>query len=803
MSSQFAKLWHDLWNEKARTIQVILVIALGAFATGLVIGGRNLIAGTIADQWRQAEPPNIKLAVNPPLTDDQLNAIERFEDVYQVEGTLSGSVEWRFPGESEWRTARLEARQDYKDQKMELIGLESGLWPNRSTLGLIKTADELYGVGEGDRIEIRSNDQVRSVKLTGTLKPVGPFPVVFLGQPVFYADRAYFERLTGRGTYDQLLVRDVVFDRSRAEAVDLKIQDYFEDLGVDSVGTLFPFQERVISPDVPPAAGILNALFLILGLIGAITIILGIFLVYTTINAIITQQVDQIGVMKAIGARSRQIFFSYFLLVLAFGVLATLVSIPLGGLGARGLQSLFINLLNLEDPGFSFDFTAVSAQIGVSMLVPVLAAMIPLWSGVRISVREAISTYGLTGSTGLIERGLSRLRGVPYSLRLVLSNAFRNRRRVFFIEITLVLAGAIFMMVIGINDSTRFTFGNKLTSIHTYGISLQFEDPARVQRIKNLALSNPNITEVDSWLVASGKARSSEQPDSEVSDPRIRLFGLPADTVMYKPDLQSGRWIQPGDDRAAVISKKLSDETGWNIGQQITVTAADGREDSWLIVGITYDPIADTAVFLPLSVMQREFGLQGQANTLWAGTALQGGDQMETIALQLSDTFTARGYDLVPSSVFGYSTINQIVEETTGGFSLILQLLGIMAVIIAVVGGVGLSGVLSLNVLERRREIGVMRSVGASSWRVIRLYVGEGVILGWLSWMIALPLSIPAAFFLATRGLSFALNQQLVYTFSFSGALIWLVVITILAVLASSLPARGAAKLSVKESLAY
>jgi hypothetical protein len=202
MSSQFAKLWHDLWNEKARTIQVILVIALGAFATGLVIGGRNLIAGTIADQWRQAQPPNIKLAVNPPLTDDQLNAIERFEDVYQVEGTLSGSVEWRFPGESEWRTALLEARQDYKDQKMELIGLESGLWPNRSTLGVIKTADELYGVGEGDRIEIRSNDQVRSVKLTGTLKPVGPFPVVFLGQPVFYADRAYFERLTGRKIKD-------------------------------------------------------------------------------------------------------------------------------------------------------------------------------------------------------------------------------------------------------------------------------------------------------------------------------------------------------------------------------------------------------------------------------------------------------------------------------------------------------------------------------------------------------------------------------------------------------------------------
>jgi putative ABC transport system permease protein len=114
-----------------------------------------------------------------------------------------------------------------------------------------------------------------------------------------------------------------------------------------------------------------------------------------------------------------------------------------------------------------------------------------------------------------------------------------------------------------------------------------------------------------------------------------------------------------------------------------------------------------------------------------------------------------------------------------------------------------LSGVLSLNVLERRREIGVMRSVGASSWRVIRISIGEGVLLGWISWLIALPLSIPAAYLLATKGLSLALNQQLSYQFSPIGAVIWLFLITILAVIASSFPARGAAKVSVRESLSY
>ncbi len=712
MSSQIAKLWHDLWNNKSRTIQVVMVIALGAFAIGLVIGGRNLIAGTIADQWKQAEPPNIKLSVNPPLTDQQLKSIERIEGVDQVEGTLSGAVEWRFPGEDDWQTARLESRQDFMDQKMELINLESGAWPGRNTLGVIKTADTLYGVGEGAEIEVRANDQTRRVKLTGTLKPVGPFPVVFLGEPVFYADKSTFTRLTGRGDYDLIMTRDLVFDQARAESTDLEMQDYFEDIGVDSVGTLFPFQDRIISPDVPPAAGILNALFLILGVIGGIIIILGIFLVYTTINAIITQQVNQIGVMKAIGARSRQVFFGYFFMVLAFGLLATIVSIPIGGLGARGLQSLFINLLNLEDPGFAFDYSAVAVQVAVSMFVPVLAAVFPLLSGVRISVREAINTYGLTGGAGLIERLLSRVRNLPYSILLVLSNAFRNRRRVFFIEITLVLAGIIFMMVIGVNDATRFTFGDKLTSIHTYQVSLQFEDPARTQRLETLAANYPGVENVESWLVSSGKARPISQTDSQVTDARIRIFGMPENGVMYNPDIRAGRWIKPGDGRALVLSEKLAAEKEWQVGDRVTLSGSGGREHEWLVVGITYDPIISAGVFVPLGALQRELGLAGQANTVWGQTGTDDKDQLSAIASGLSDNYENRGFDLVPSSVFGYNTITQIVEQTTGGFSLILQLLAIMAVIIAVVGGVGLSGALSLNVLERRREIGVMRSVG-------------------------------------------------------------------------------------------
>jgi putative ABC transport system permease protein len=125
-----------------------------------------------------------------------------------------------------------------------------------------------------------------------------------------------------------------------------------------------------------------------------------------------------------------------------------------------------------------------------------------------------------------------------------------------------------------------------------------------------------------------------------------------------------------------------------------------------------------------------------------------------------------------------------------------------MALLIAIVGAVALSGTLSLNVLERTREIGVMRAIGASATAVSGQFIGEGLILGWLSWLIAIPLSIPAAQLILNL-LSGVINTRLVFQFSGPGVIYWLATISFLVVLASWFPAQKAAQTSVRESLAY
>ena len=121
----------------------------------------------------------------------------------------------------------------------------------------------------------------------------------------------------------------------------------------------------------------------------------------------------------------------------------------------------------------------------------------------------------------------------------------------------------------------------------------------------------------------------------------------------------------------------------------------------------------------------------------------------------------------------------------------------------AAVGGLGLSGTMSLNVLERTREIGLMRAVGAVSGTVRSIVLTEGALIGLLSWVIALPLSWPASHAFAIVLGNALVGRPWSASLTPSGPAIWLVIVLTISTVASLLPARRAAQISVREALAY
>jgi len=126
-----------------------------------------------------------------------------------------------------------------------------------------------------------------------------------------------------------------------------------------------------------------------------------------------------------------------------------------------------------------------------------------------------------------------------------------------------------------------------------------------------------------------------------------------------------------------------------------------------------------------------------------------------------------------------------------------------MALLTALVGSIGLTGTMGMNVLERTREIGVMRAIGAVDFAIIKSVVIEGSFIGLISWMLSVVFSFPISFMLLKIISEAMINAPISLAFTTSGMLVWLGVVLGLSIIASILPARSAARLTIREVLAY
>jgi putative ABC transport system permease protein len=147
--------------------------------------------------------------------------------------------------------------------------------------------------------------------------------------------------------------------------------------------------------------------------------------------------------------------------------------------------------------------------------------------------------------------------------------------------------------------------------------------------------------------------------------------------------------------------------------------------------------------------------------------------------------------------------MTQEVEEIHNIIDVILALALAMALLLAVVGGLGLTGTLSINVLERTREVGMMRAIGASDSGVARIFIAEGELIGLISWLLGLLAGIPLGSLLG-REIGMALmHTPLSSASALPGAAFWLILVLVLAAASSFLPARNASRLTVRDVLAY
>jgi putative ABC transport system permease protein len=224
----------------------------------------------------------------------------------------------------------------------------------------------------------------------------------------------------------------------------------------------------------------------------------------------------------------------------------------------------------------------------------------------------------------------------------------------------------------------------------------------------------------------------------------------------------------------------------------------EGKEDEWKVVGLVKGLLTGPIAYANRPYLERSINSVGQAAGIQVITKQHDTAAQEEIARQLREQFEGAGYQVSTTSTTG-----QMRENIEFQFNLLVVFLAVMALLIAAVGGLGLTGTMSINVLERTREIGVMRALGASDGSILRIVLVEGIFVGAISWLLGVALAYPIGRLLSDMVGNAFLQNPLVYVFAWSGAMVWLVAVLGIAALASLLPAWNAARLSVRQTLAY
>ncbi len=799
---RWRKILRDLWHNKTRTVVVLLSIAVGVFAVGMIVSTQIMLAEDMTSSYQATNPPSAFLY--PGYFDDELvEMVRHIDGVREAEGRLDWLGVRLKVGPDEWRDLILDVVGDYNDIRLSKIKPVSGAWPPPKKAILIeRNSLTLTNAQVGDVIEIETQDgKMRQLLIAGLVHDMDNPPAQFIGRPFGYITFDTLEWLGYPRAYDQLqiLVAENEADKDHIRAIADQVEEKIEKSGQTVYWTYIP------EPGEHPANESVQPLLIILGVLGTLSLFLSGFLVINTISALMTQQVRQIGLMKTVGARTTQIVGMYLGAVLIFGLLSLAVAVPSGALAAYAMTKYLADLINFDLTGFRIPLQAIAVEAGVGLIVPLLAALYPILAGARVTVHKALSSYGLgRGFFGrsVIDRLVevtTAIRTLSRPTRLSLRNTFRRKGRLALTLSTLILGGAIFIAVLSVHASLLTTLDDAL-SYWNYEIEVRFSRPHRIVQIEREAIGIPGVADAECW---SGNTARRQRPDGH-EGPNISIIGVPADTRLIQPTLLEGRWLLPDDENALVVNTGVTEEeSDVKVGDEILLKI-EGRETTWRVVGIVQGIMTGSIAYANqpyFAQVIRYVGRSGGVQIIAQppeDTSKHDPAFQSDLAKRIKAYFDSRGLQ-----VRATETTASIRENIEYQFNIIVIFLAIMAILIAIVGGLGLMGTMSINVLERTREIGVMRAVGASDGSVMKIFLIEGLFIGVLSWLVGAMLSLPIGKLLSDSvGVAF-LDAPLNYTFSTQGTLLWLAVVLILATLASILPAWNASRLSVREVLAY
>ena len=804
------KAYRDVTKRRLRSSLTLAGIVIGvAGIVAIVSTGQNLTRAQAA-AYANASQADLSFWVwNAPASTER--AVEGLNNVSSAELRVDFSTRCHWVGDNATglqaaRDVSLHGVQDLSAARIDQVLLKVGRWPGEGEFVAEQSSLEAAPLHLGDTVTCRASagNPDRAFTLVGLVQTPNYPSASILNFLTFYAPSPDVKRLLGTAGSNSLLLK--LGNQSGARQT---VNDVIQLLDRRAIphddGTIRDPQEFLGKRE-------LDALFTLLFAFSGVGLLTSAFLVANTLAAIVAEQVGEIGTIKALGATRLQVLGIYLFAALFYGTAGTVLGLLLGVVLSWRLLAYIGSLLSLTT---GFEVAPLGLVLGgvVGLGVTLVAGVLPSLAATAIPVKEALDSYGITSTYGMgrADRLIRRLVALPPLAAMSLRNLGRRKGRTLVTVFVIAVAVSVSLAAQSVSASVSTAidglfktyradawvwFGENVSTAFESSLrSLPYVDGAEIWSLQ------------DAWVSVTRENRgattgANDPPSGGSGTPEIaaraRLWGLPSDTTLYQPDLVQGRWYRDGETDTVVISSDLVQSLDLRVGDFVSIdTGSDTRP--FRIVGIA----VDNSVFLGSQVagkifLREDLVAQMDHRTGYATffAVLFDKHDPENVSARL-DQIAAHfnGYQVGSDSAA--AEVQGAKEQT-----LILTIaLAAMSLLVGAIGALGVLNTLTLNVVERRREVGVLRVLGGSDASLIQAFLTEGLAFGLGGWAVGVTLGYPLGALL-TRVMESVLFH-IDYIFDARMVLISLVFSLVLSGAASLVPALAAARLKAGQVLRY
>ena len=486
MTTLWRKAFRDFWRERARTVLVVLAIALGISAFAAVLSSYAILTRELDSDYLATNPASAVIRLDS-IDDDLVKAILQNPEVSDAEPrrTIRGQI---YSAQAQ-RNLVLFVVHDYGNIRVSKLVPQRGAWPPSTGEILIeRDAFQVAKAKIGDAVTVKTaNGVAQPLVVSGSVHDVGQAQARMENIVYGYINVATLVQLGEEPKFDELnlLVARNRFDENHVRRVVADVEALIKTRG-----------HKIRRIDIPkpgqhPHSDLTGSLLLAMSSFGLFVLLLSGIIVINLLTAMMAAQVRQIGVMKAIGGTRRQIAGIYFGQALFLGIAAVIISLPLGIIGSRALCRYMAVFLNFDINSFAVPLWVYLLVVLVGIAAPLIAAAYPVWRGTATPVRVALSSFGVgqsTFGTSRLDRALTRIGSWSSSVVFSIRNSFRRRARLALTLLTLTAAGLFFLSALNIRASLIYTF-DRMFAAKRVELTASLTKPEEIEKVDK-ALSN-------------------------------------------------------------------------------------------------------------------------------------------------------------------------------------------------------------------------------------------------------------------------------------------------------------------------